>query len=256
VGILSVPEWNMNELIAIQQGNINGGTVQTVNARELYSFLEVKSRFNDWITARVSTFGFIENQDFISLTENLVSGGTQKHYHLTLDMAKELSMVERNDKGKQARQYFIDCERQAKTLALNPANMTRIQLLEMAMQAEQERIQLEHKVVTLTPKAEALDRISTADGSLCITNAAKNLQIQPKILFNYLSSRKWIYRRSGGQGWVAYQDKLQQMLLEHKTTVVTRSDGTEKMTEQVLITAKGIARLAVVFSDTATKQAA
>ncbi len=86
--------------------------------------------------------------------------------------------------------------------------------------------------------------------------AAKNPQIQPNVLFKHLSAHKWIYKRAGGSGWVAYQDKLQQMLLEHKTTVVTRSDGSGKMTEQVLVTTKGMTRLAAVFSESAIKQAA
>ncbi len=109
-------------------------------------------------------------------------------------------------------------------------------------------ITLETKVADLEPKAEALDRIATADGSLCITNAAKDLQVRPKVLFGYLSQNRWIYRRQGGTGWVAYQDKLQQGLLEHKVTVVTRGDGSEKMTEQVLITSKGMARLAELLN--------
>lgn len=82
--------------------------IETVNARELHAFLEVKTRFNDWIANRISEFGFTENKDFVSLTENLVSGGKQNVFHISIDMAKELSMLERNDKGKQARLYFIE----------------------------------------------------------------------------------------------------------------------------------------------------
>ena len=96
----------------------------------------------------------------------------------------------------------------------------------------------------LKPKAEALDRIATSDGSLCVTNAAKDLQVRPKDLFAWLSSHKWIYKRPGGSGWIAYQDKLQTGYLEHKVTVVTRTDGSEKTTEQVRVTPKGLAKLA------------
>jgi len=103
---------------------------------------------------------------------------------------------------------------------------------------------LESKVFEQTPKVEALDRISTAEGSSCITDTAKMLQIRPKDLFGYLSSNKWIYKRTGGKHWIAYQNRLQQGLLEHKVTVVTRSDGTEKATEQVRVTPKGITKLA------------
>lgn len=104
-------------------------------------------------------------------------------------------------------------------------------------------IALEGKVEELQPKAKALDRIASADGSLCLTNAAKDLQVRPKDLFQKLQADKWIYRRQGSGTFTAYQDKIQQGLLEHKVTVVTRSDGSEKTTEQVRITSKGIAKL-------------
>ena len=107
----------MNELISLTQSAINGELQQTVNARELHAFLEVRTRFNDWIAARINEYGFIENQDFVSFTENPVKmqkGRPAIEYYITLDMAKELAMVERNEKGKQARQYFISCEKQAK----------------------------------------------------------------------------------------------------------------------------------------------
>ncbi|RYC70858.1 hypothetical protein EQG79_01520 [Spirosoma sordidisoli] len=82
----------------------------------MYSFLEVKSRFNDWIKNRIIKYGFIEDTDYVTLTKTLVSGGVETDYALTLDMAKELSMVERNAKGKEARQYFIEAEKIARQL--------------------------------------------------------------------------------------------------------------------------------------------
>ena len=131
---------------------------------------------------------------------------------------------------------------------LNPANLSRLQLLEMAMQAEQERLALSTKVNELEPKAMALDLISTrGEGSICITDAAKNLQVNPKRLFLWLQEHEWIYRRAGGASWIAYQNRLQQGLLEHKVTTVSRQDGTEKVIEQVLVTPKGLARLSSFF---------
>ncbi|MFM4996044.1 phage antirepressor KilAC domain-containing protein [Aeromonas sanarellii] len=105
-------------------------------------------------------------------------------------------------------------------------------------------INLEHRVEEMQTDVEALERIAKADGSMCITDAAKHLQVQPKYLFQLLSAKQWIYKRAGGKSWVAYQDKLQSGVLEHKVTIVTRPDGSEKVTEQVLVTAKGIAKLA------------
>ena len=92
---------------------------------------------------------------------------------------------------------------------------------------------------------EALDRISEADGSLCITDAAKALQKRPTDLFAYLRAEHWIYRRAGTAHDVGYQSKVEQGLLEHKVTTVTRPDGSEKITEQVRVTPKGLARLAM-----------
>lgn len=101
----------MNELIRI--GTSKGGK-RTVNARELHEFLEVGKDFSTWIKGRILKYDFVENRDFIRVRSVPQNGGIVIDYHVTLDMAKELSMVERNEKGKQARQYFIECERRLK----------------------------------------------------------------------------------------------------------------------------------------------
>jgi phage antirepressor YoqD-like protein len=131
---------------------------------------------------------------------------------------------------------------------LNPANLSRLQLLQMAMEAEQERLALEHRVEVLEPKANALDRIADADGAINITNSAKTLQVQPKKLFDYLREKRWIYRRPGGKDNVAYQDKIQAGYLRHKITTIHRDDGTEKIVEQVLVTPKGLMKLSRAFA--------
>ena len=107
---------------------------------------------------------------------------------------------------------------------------------------------LQQTITEQTPKVEALDRIATADGSMCITNAAKALQCQPKRLFAHMQACQWIYRRAGGSGFVGYQDKIQQGLLDHKVTTVDRSDGSSKMVEQVLVTPKGLTKLATLLA--------
>ncbi|ENR0028939.1 phage antirepressor KilAC domain-containing protein [Yersinia enterocolitica] len=104
-------------------------------------------------------------------------------------------------------------------------------------------IALEHKVEEMTPDVEALERIAKSDGTMCITNAAKHLQVQPKCLFKLMSENHWIYRRTGGRMWLAYQERIQQGVLEHKVTTVSRGDGSEKVVEQVLVTAKGLTKL-------------
>jgi anti-repressor protein len=103
---------------------------------------------------------------------------------------------------------------------------------------------LEQQVGVLAPKAEALDKIAKADGSMCVTDAAKTLQMRPKDLFAWLQAHQWIYRRPGGSGWIGYQSRIQVGYLEHKVATVERGDGTEKVVERVLVTAKGLAKLA------------
>lgn len=87
---------------------------RAVNARELHAFLGVGKDFSSWIKERISKYGFVENQDFSSFTEigeREVGATVRKEYALSLDMAKELSMVENNERGRQARKHFIECEK-------------------------------------------------------------------------------------------------------------------------------------------------
>ena len=109
---------------------------QVVSARELHKFLEVKTQFKDWIKRRIDEYEFIENQDFeVSLIfeQNSKGGRPSKEYTLSIDMAKELSMIERSDKGKLARQYFIECERKLKEVIQKP--MTTLELIAAQAQA-------------------------------------------------------------------------------------------------------------------------
>ncbi|MCK3656207.1 hypothetical protein A4G19_10790 [Pasteurellaceae bacterium Macca] len=102
-----------SNLIAIFNGQIAHQSVQLCNARELHSFLESQRQYANWISERIKDYGFTENEDYIIVTER-TNGRPRKEYHITLDMGKELAMVERNEKGRQIRKYFIECERQAK----------------------------------------------------------------------------------------------------------------------------------------------
>ena len=110
--------------------------------------------------------------------------------------------------------------------------------------AEQNAVALEYQVAEQAPKVAALERIAEAEGSLCLRDAAKALQVRPIALRNLLLAQRWIYGRPGHSGWLAYQDRIQQGLLTHKVTTVARLDGSDKVVEQVRITPKGITRLA------------
>lgn len=104
----------MKPLIPLTTRHIGGDAIQTINARDLHAFLEVGKVFAAWIQDRIQQYGFMENQDFEVFSDsgkNLNGGRTAKEYAITLDMAKELAMVERNHKGREARRYFIACEK-------------------------------------------------------------------------------------------------------------------------------------------------
>jgi len=108
----------MQDLIRITRTDIGTTTVPTVNAKDLYDFLEVETRYNDWIVRRIEEYDFEDGKDFYSFLSKSTGGRPSRDYALSVDMAKELSMVERTAKGKQARQYFIQCERIAQTMRI------------------------------------------------------------------------------------------------------------------------------------------
>ena len=221
----------------------------SVDARDLHAFLEVGKDFSTWIKDRIQQFGFVDGQDYSPISGNRsdgMPGKARAEYTLSMDMAKELSMVERTDKGKQARQYFIACEkRMLEGQQSFQLPTTFSEALALAAKLEVEREKMEKQLAIAMPKAEALDRISTSDGSTCITNAAKALQMRPKDLFQWLQANNWIFRR--GADWNAYQARLSQGVMDHKVTVTSRGDGSEKMCIQALVTSIGLTKLASIL---------
>ena len=104
----------MDSLIQISKNTINGAEINSVNAREIYDYLGLaKGQFSRWIKTAIEKYDFIQNEDFLSIDTD-VEG--VKDYIVTLDMAKELCMVSNTEKGKEARKYFIEFEKQGKTL--------------------------------------------------------------------------------------------------------------------------------------------
>ena len=194
--------------------------IETVNARELHAFLEVKTRFNDWIANRISEFGFSENKDFVSLTENLVSGGKQNVFHISIDMAKELSMLERNDKGKQARLYFIECERVAKTKQVPQSFAEALQLA--ANQAKQLEAQ--------AAKVNYFDKVCDTTGLVNATQVGQKFKMSAVTLNKNLDGLN-VYNRSIKRGRA-----FQQWFVDAGNGIMRQ---TELGYPQPLFTAKG-----------------
>ncbi|EQC3215274.1 antA/AntB antirepressor family protein [Escherichia coli] len=110
-----------SQLIPVFNGTIDNETILLVNARDLHSFLGVGRMFAHWVKERIAEYGFVESQDYILIYQNGQTKGRggdrrSKDYHLTLDTAKELAMVERNEKGRQIRRYFIECEKKLRSM--------------------------------------------------------------------------------------------------------------------------------------------
>lgn len=176
-------------------------------------------------------------------------GEQRKEYRLPKNLTMTLVTGYRADLRFRVVNRLIELEETAVNVRFDPNSLTRMDMLRLALEAEEQLQQKSAEIIQLRPYADGYKRIAVADGSLCITDAAKALGIdRPKDLFRWMNANDWIYRRSGNAAWLAYQDKIKKGLLEHKVTEVTRSDGTEKITEQCRVTPKGLARLAALFA--------
>ena len=241
----------MDNLIAIQNGSIGGATVQTVNARGLHAFLEVGKDFSSWIKKRIEQYGFIDGVDYVltQTGENPIGGRPAIEYHITIAMGKELAMVERNAKGKEARLYFIECEKRALApLQIETPEMQMARgLIAAQLMIDEKTMQIEQrdKMLAVTvPKAAALDRLATADGLLNLTQAAKVLDIPPRKFNQQLHTNGWIYRMGVTGPWTGTAQKLKAGYLSHKIHPYQHKDGTDDVSAQVFVTPKGMTRLA------------
>jgi len=198
----------MNNLISIttnEQGS------QVVSARELHEFLEVGTKFADWMP-RMIGYGFEENIDYSTLLKK-ENRQTLKEYAITLDMAKELSMIQRSDKGKQARKYFIDSEKQLKDIQEDrfslPTTFSEALRLLADSTDENESLKLEvttqsKKIEEDAPKLEIYDGLIDTEELFSISTAANNLNIGLRKLYDYLRKNN-IFKSSGEQKNLPYQ---------------------------------------------------
>lgn len=226
----------MNELIPITVATIGGEEVNAVSARVLHASLGNKDAFAHWIKDRIEQFGFLEGQDFVTFWENSQKGRPRKEYVVSIGMAKELCMVERNEKGKQVRLYFIECEKIAKqktALALPEDYATALRAL--ADQVDKTK-QLEAKVKEDAPKVDYYDQLQDAPGEITFTRFAKLIGIQRKRLIDWLRANRYIY----GVSNTPYQNRIEQGLLVLRNPEgKTHSDGTPVFAPYAHVTPKG-----------------
>lgn len=253
----------MTELFVLVNRPVAGQAQQTVNARELHAFLGNKMHFADWIKKRIADYGFVENVDYVrvELAAGLAmaqTGGdfadilhSQKNetqetstcdfgqrgrieYALSLDMAKELSMVERNAQGKQARQYFIDCEKRLSG-SLKVDFNDPLQAAKAFIEAETARRDAERK---LQIAGGALTRLGAAKGSQCLRESAKLLKWQQTPFIDWLLVKKMLFRDAGKQLCV-YQEYLGRGWFEYRT-----DEKNGHAFKQVMVTPLGLQKLA------------
>lgn len=147
---------------------------------------------------------------------------------------------------------LVDRWQELEAGAANAANMAVLsdpaKLRHLLLENVEKVLALQAEVAELAPQAAAYEHLTRSDGTLCLTDAAKALEMRPKDFFAWLKSVGWIYRRAGNGHWVGYQPKIQSGYLDHRVEEVTRADGSTKITEQVRITAKGMAKLAELRS--------
>ena len=242
----------MNELITISTAQIAGVVQQTVNARELHAFLEVGKDFSTWIKGRIDKYGFVEDVDYAKVQDlsspNLGSAKSRAQvridYFLSLNMAKEISMVENNDRGRQARLYFIQCEKlakQAPSMAIE--HLTKLDILKLALESEQQKIALEEKLRKAEPCIAFTKQVTTAQGTITVSQAAKILDTGRTRLFSFLRQIGWVTRKNE-----PYQDKIEQGLLDVKLGSWEHPDHGIQQSVTTLITGKGLAKLQALWS--------
>ncbi|HEA8204913.1 TPA: antA/AntB antirepressor family protein [Campylobacter coli] len=146
--------------IQIYNDKTIGAEINSANAREIFQFLNSEQEYANWIKNRISHYNFIENQDYI-IELVYTKGRPRKEYYITLDMAKELCMVENNEKGRQARRYFIECEKRLKNLEQEKMQKLAFrQSLGYKSQLKQQKEHYENKIKALKYDLEKKKELS------------------------------------------------------------------------------------------------
>lgn len=228
----------MYELIKV---TTNDNDEQLVSGRELHEFLVVGTPYKKWFD-RMSEYGFAENVDFTVLDKNVHDdtsfGGKRKitDHAIKLDMAKEISMIQRSEKGKQARQYFIRIEKVWNNPEMVVQRALKIQTRKV------ELLQLEN--AALKPKALFADSVSASHTSILVGDLAKlikqnGVDIGARRLFKWLREKGYLIKRNGTDWNMPTQKSMDLELFEVKETVVSHSDGHTSINKTPKVTGKG-----------------
>lgn len=224
----------MNELIKITYSDDR----PAVSARDLHEFLEVGSEYSHWFK-RMCEYGFTEGQDYSPFLTNRVdglSGKPRQDAILTIDMAKEICMLQRNEKGKQARQYFIQLEKDWNSPE---------KVMARALQIANKKLQvLEAKAEEDKPKVLFADSVAASHTSILIFDLAKILKqngvdIGGNRLFDWMRKNGYLVRRKGSDYNMPTQRSMEMGLFEVKETSVSHSDGHISVNKTPKVTGKG-----------------
>ncbi|WP_448667467.1 phage antirepressor KilAC domain-containing protein [Aerococcus viridans] len=228
----------MNEMNLFNLQEQDDGSV-AVSGRELHAFLEVKTRYNDWFS-RMKEYGLEENIDYQALTQKRVTAQgnmvDQVDHALTIDTAKEISMIQRNEKGKQARQYFIQVEK-----AWNSPEM----IMKRALQiADRKVIDLQEQIALDKPKVIFADAVSASHTSILVGELSKLLRqngvdIGQNRLFFWLRENGFLIRRKGTDFNMPTQKSMDLELFEIKERTINNADGSIRTTRTPKVTGKG-----------------
>lgn len=221
----------MNELLKINYESEN----PTVSGRQLHEALEVKSKYADWFK-NMCSYGFAENEDYTAFSKKLENGGRTIEHNITIPMAKEICMLQRNEKGKMFRQYFIKVEE-----AWNSPEMVMKRALEFA---DKKIKQLTEQITADRPKIIFADAVSVSKTSILVGDLAKlikqnGVEIGQKRLFEWLRAKGYLIKRNGTDFNMPTQKSMEMGLFEIKETVVTHSDGHTSISKTPKVTGKG-----------------
>ena len=236
----------MDKLINITENN----GIQVVSARELHLVLDVQTQFKDWMP-RMLEYGFEENKDFSTFLSESTGGRPSKEYALTIDTAKEISMLQRTEKGKKARRYFIDLEKQLS----KPKVVSKKELAQMVIEQEEiierQQKQLKHNEI----KIEFIDRVIESTDTIDIGQCAKILELNfgRNTLFKKLREQG-VFFKTKNEPKQNFVERGYFKLKEH--FIETDNHGTKAIIK-VLVTQRGLGYLSTLFkaNPTPTKPA-